>query len=137
MQRILRPCFTLGLLLAACGPGQPAPTVATPTAARAPTQVRAIPTAENARASILSVQGARPGGQASVTVQTTPEALCRAQYTEPLGLIVNAPGLGMNTSDDEGKVTFVWPIRSESRLGPGKLRVNCNGAEATADVPIG
>lgn len=126
-----------GLCTAACSPTTaPATPSATVAAARTP-QPRAIPTADNARVRIVSVLGARPGGEASATLETTPEALCRAQYAEPQGLIVNTPSLSTQIADNDGKVTYRWPIRPESRTGPGKLRVNCNGAEATADVPIG
>jgi hypothetical protein len=34
---------------------------------------------------IISIAGARPGGYATVTAQTTPEALCSISYTTPAG----------------------------------------------------
>jgi len=128
----------MGLLAAACSPAAPAPTATvTTTGPRVPAQQSAIPTADNARVRIVAVQGASPGGRASATLETTPEALCRAQYTEPQGLVMNVPELSTQIADEDGKSTYTWSIRAESRTGPGRLRVNCNGAEATADVPIG
>lgn len=139
MPRLFTTAFLAGTLLAACAPAN-APSPTPPTAAtrtQPVTQPRAIPTADNARVRIVSVQGAKPGSEAMATLETTPEALCRAQYAEPQGLIISTPSLTTQIADNEGKVTYTWPIRPDSRTGAGKLRVNCNGAEATADVPIG
>ncbi|GEM_PF-4766163 len=96
-----------------------------------------LPKQPEARVEIVQVQGAALGGIASVTAKTTPEAMCSILYQTPNGLLATADTLFMHPADEQGSVSWRWVISRDSRTGAGRVKVNCNGAEATADLPIG
>jgi hypothetical protein len=129
--------LALALGLAACGPAAPAPATPTPSRTQTPRNLSDLPKQPDARVEIVATEGTAPGGVATVRARTTPEALCAIQYTEPRGLIIVDPALSSRPADTEGAISWRWTIRPESRTGPGKVKVSCNGAEATAEVPIG
>ncbi len=132
---LLVPLALIALAVGCSGkaPGTPVPT----RTATGPRTIDALPKQPDARVEIALVQGAAPGGIASVTAKTTPEAMCSIQYQVPSGLITPSDALFMHPADEQGNVSWRWVISRDSRTGAGKVRVNCNGAEATADVPIG
>jgi hypothetical protein len=84
----------------------------------------------------LEVHGASPGGFASVTVRTTPNANCSITYVNPRGATSKSAGLINQPSDSDGKVTWLWKIGPNSLLGRGSVTVTCNGASATAPIYI-
>src|SRR5439155_13262028 len=62
-----------------------------------PTPVSPLPTLPGT--AFVSVVGARPGGTASATVQTSPNATCAILYVTPTGAPSAAQGLGPKTAD--------------------------------------
>jgi hypothetical protein len=55
---------------------------------------------------ITSVAGGRPGGRASVVVQSTPGASCSITYRTPAGTTSTAQGLTVKTADPNGMVSL-------------------------------
>jgi hypothetical protein len=86
---------------------------------------------------IVSVNGASPGGYASVTVQTTPGAECSIRYVTPHGTVSRAKGLGNQNADSDGKASWTWKIGSKTEPGTGSVTVTCNGESATTAIVIG
>ena len=97
------------------------PSPITPT--RAP---EATPTVE-----FISVTGAAPGGDASVTVQTMPAATCSiASTTHP------AKELGTKSADARGRVSWSFAIPQGTKPGQHQVTVTCNGVSASAPIVI-
>jgi hypothetical protein len=95
------------------------------------------PAAQPAAAvTFVSVTGGYPGGYASVTIQATPGANCSISYTTPSGRASVAVGLGDQTADADGKVTWSWKIGNRTKPGTGRVMVTCNGQSATSDITI-
>jgi hypothetical protein len=86
---------------------------------------------------ITSIAGARPGGRASVAVQTTPGASCSIAYRTPAGTLSTAQGLGTKAADANGMVSWSWNIGPSTRPGTGTVVVTCNGASASSPIQIG
>jgi hypothetical protein len=86
---------------------------------------------------ITSVSGGRPGGRASVAVQTTPGASCSISYRTPAGTPSTAQGLGAKAADASGMVSWTWNIGPSTRPGNGTVVVTCNGASASSPIQIG
>jgi hypothetical protein len=85
-----------------------------------------------------SVNGARPGGQAAVNVQTSPNARCSLSYTTPAGTASTAQGLGPATADASGHVLWSWTIAANTQPGAGSLAVTCTpGGSTSTTIPIG
>jgi hypothetical protein len=96
-------------------------------------QSTAVP---STKITFLSVNGASPGGYASVTIQTNPGADCSIRYVTPHGTISQARGLENQSADADGKVSWNWKIGSKTEPGNGGVTVTCNGQSATADITI-
>lgn len=75
----------------------------------------------------ISVTGAAPGGTASATVQTTPNAYCTIDYYTPIGTHSTAQGLEPKNADPQGVVTWSWRIGANTTPGDGQVIVTCNG----------
>lgn len=126
-------------------PAAPPSASETPTdPAAAPTEEPAAPTSEpttppaaDSGVTFNSVTGAAPGDDASATVQTTPGTECDLEYTTPSGTPSNARGLGTETADDAGVVTWSWKIGINTDPGTGTVFVTCGAAQARADIQIG
>jgi hypothetical protein len=86
---------------------------------------------------ITSIAGARPGGRASVSVQTTPGASCSIAYRTPAGTSSTAQGLTTKTADANGTLSWTWEIGPSTRPGTGTVAVTCNGATARSPIQIG
>jgi hypothetical protein len=86
---------------------------------------------------ITSVSGGRPGGRASVSVQTTPGASCSISYRTPAGTPSTAQGLTPRVADSSGVVTWTWDIGISTRPGTGTVTVTCNGASTSSPIQIG
>ena len=84
-----------------------------------------------------SVIGARPGGVASATVQTTAGASCSISYVTPAGTKSKAQGLTTTTASADGTASWSWNIGSTTRPGTGTVTVSCGGASASAPITIG
>jgi hypothetical protein len=92
---------------------------------------------QNQGIAFLSVNGASPGHEASVTVQTTPNVDCSIRYTTPSGRASKAKGLGDKTSDADGKVSWSWLIGARTTSGTGTVTVRCGEHSATTQISIG
>jgi len=93
-------------------------------------------TDQNQPITFLAVSGARPGHEASVTVQATPNADCSITYTTPSGRASKAKGLEDKTSDAEGKVSWSWLIGGRTTSGTGTVTVRCGQHSATTQIDI-
>jgi len=82
----------------------------------------------------LAVHGATPGRAASVTVQAAPGATCTLGYRTPAGTSSTAQGLGPQTVDGSGIVTWSFLIGAATRPGTGTVTVSCGGAEERGRV---
>jgi hypothetical protein len=84
-----------------------------------------------------AIAGARPGQNASVTVQTTPGVNCSIDYVTPLGTDSVAQGLVAKTADGNGLVSWTWLIGGNTRPGTGAVTVTCNGLSVSQPIQIG
>lgn len=77
-----------------------------------------------------------PGQTASVSVRTSPGAICSIMYTTPSGTISISRDLAGKTADGAGNVSWSWTIGSNTNPGTGSVRVTCGGQTATAQIQI-
>lgn len=118
----------------------PAPPTAIPSPTPRPTAAPTLAPAKPAAAAgveFVSVVGGRPGGRASVTVQTVPKASCSISYRTPAGTRSTAQGLVPTTADANGRASWSWVIGSNTRPGTGTVTVSCGGVSASASIRIG
>lgn len=87
--------------------------------------------------SFLVVQGAAPGGQATVTVQALPGVSCSIMVLTPRGDESTAAGLNNQATDRLGRASWRWTIPASTPVGVGKVRVSCDGMSAETELPIG
>jgi hypothetical protein len=85
----------------------------------------------------ISVSGAPPGRDASVTVQTSPGARCSIVYTTPNQTVSRASGLEPRTADAGGRVSWTWLIDGNTTPGMGTVAVNCGASTVTAAITVG
>jgi hypothetical protein len=85
----------------------------------------------------VSVNGASPGGEASVTIQTTPGAECSIEYVTPHGTVSRARGLVSQTADADGEASWTWKIGTRTEPGTGSVTVTSGGASETTEIEIG
>ncbi|MFN8533822.1 MAG: thermonuclease family protein [Dehalococcoidia bacterium] len=85
----------------------------------------------------VEVAGGPPGSRASVTVQTTPGAICDLDYTTPAGTRSQASGLGAKAADGAGLARWQWNIGPSTRPGTGSVVVTCGALSASAPIEIG
>ncbi len=84
-----------------------------------------------------SVTGAAPGGTASVTIQTVPNAVCRIDYFGPMGRDrFEAGALHPDVADANGVASWSWHIAGNTPTGNGTVVVRCNGVTAQTTIPI-
>jgi hypothetical protein len=95
------------------------------------------PALKTGEIAFVSVNGANPGGYASVTVETAPGVECSIWYVTPHGTISRAKGLENQIADSDGKVTWTWKIGSKTEPGTGSVTVTSNGASVTAQIQVG
>ncbi len=113
------------------------PAVAPTEEPSAPTPEPTTPPTSDSGVTFTTVTGAAPGDDASATVQTTPGTECDLEYTTPSGTQSSARGLGRETADDSGVVTWTWKIGINTDPGTGTVFVTCGDAQAHADIQIG
>lgn len=111
-----------GTLLVACGADAASVGTAVPPATPAQTVV--------VGRVVASVQGAKPGEKASVTVAGPPNALCTIVYQTPDGKTPRPAGLEPKKTDASGHATWSWPIASNTATGIGEIQVTCDGVRA-------
>jgi hypothetical protein len=92
--------------------------------------------APNGDLTFVTVRGASPGGNASVTIHAEPGATCSIIYTTPAGTKSNASGLSSKTADAQGVVSWTWLIGPNTKPGTGTITVECNGKSASTDIVI-
>jgi hypothetical protein len=102
----------------------PAPVAATP--APAPSTSSGV--------TFTNVTGGSPGGVASVSVQTSPNASCSITYVTPHGTTSVAAGLVPESADANGNVGWSWKIGTNTIPGTGTVSVMCG--TVTTSVPI-
>jgi len=112
-------------------------TSAVPPDTSAPPPPPAPPPPSASGVTFISVIGARPGGVASATVQTSAGALCSISYVTPAGTKSKAQGLTTTTAGADGTASWSWNIGSSTRPGTGTVMVTCGGASASAPIAIG
>ncbi|MBI5301768.1 MAG: hypothetical protein HY868_06510 [Chloroflexi bacterium] len=95
----------------------------------------ATPAQTNSEVRFVSVSVVRPGGNAQVVVQTSPNALCSLMYVSTAGSFVNIPGANQK-ADGSGNVAWGWKIPSEARPGRGVVIVTCGNATAESPITI-
>jgi hypothetical protein len=137
-QAAITPAAPASVVLSAVGgvpPGPPAPVSTTPIAATATPLVN-LPPPGGTPVQFVSVMGARPGGTASVTVQTSPNAVCAIIYSAPMSGLSTAPGLTPKTADASGRVSWTWVIDIYTTPGTGTVAVTCNGVSNSANIQV-
>jgi hypothetical protein len=135
-QMILADWYTVYLTL----PADTQPTVAelAPDVATLQPTVVTRPAAQGV--SFVSVSSGRPGGRASVTIQTTPGDTCWVQYVTPAGTKSTAQGQGATVSriaDATGQASWSWLIGSSTRSGTGSVTATCTTGTVTTPITIG
>jgi hypothetical protein len=85
----------------------------------------------------VAVNGAAPGGTASVTIRTVPGSQCSILYVTPSGALRAGPGLEQAVADENGVVTWAWVIESNAQPGAGFVAVSCGQHSGRADIIIG
>jgi hypothetical protein len=87
---------------------------------------------------IVSANGARPGGTATLSAQAPPGASCSISYFTPAGTNSTAQGLVTKTAGANGSVSWSWVIGTATRPDTGSVTVSCQpGGSATASIQIG
>lgn len=117
---------------------QPA-TMPTPLPPTEPAGTAIEPPGEQA-VTFIVVTGGPPGGRASVTVQTAPDATCSIQYTTPAGTKSTAQGQGATVSratDQDGHASWSWDIGPSTRPGTATVTATCSTGTATTSISIG
>jgi hypothetical protein len=82
------------------------------------------------------VNGAAPGGNPSVTVQTVARATCTIDYSGPLNRFHWNNGGNSTQAGWNGQVSWSWPIPADTPAGNGTVTVTCNRVSATAPIPV-
>jgi hypothetical protein len=77
------------------------------------------------------------GGQATCSVQTEPDALCKITVTLKSGP-AKSTGLGSMHADDKGVATWNWKVASNTSTGEWPVDVDCSlkGAKGKASGKI-
>jgi hypothetical protein len=86
--------------------------------------------------SVVAVTSAPAGGNASVTVQASPGAVCSIEFRGPEGTLVAAPGLQLPMADETGRVTWTWLVPPGTPSGAGALRITCDGAVVVVPIQV-
>ncbi len=78
-----------------------------------------------------------PGSTAKLTIRTSPDAACSIEVHYKSGLS-HAAGLGQQTANDEGLVTWRWKVGTSTTPGTWRIVVSAaaNGEEASIQVPL-
>ena len=132
--------FLLGaaLILVDCSAAARVPPTTVPSVSSRPTETTAAETRAGPAPSFVSIVGARPGQTADVTIQTQAGTACSIVYFNPAGKLGMEDGLNQDqVADATGRATWSWTIEPTTPTGKGSLRVRCNAADSTADIPIG
>lgn len=77
----------------------------------------------------------RRGDIASITIQTTPGANCSISVLYKSGPS-SAAGLGPQTADASGDITWTWKVGSKTTPGTWSIRINCNQGGNTSNISV-
>jgi|GEM_PF-469970 len=102
-----------------------------------PTPTSVAPPSSSTTLRFISVQGAAPGGEASVTVQNSAGMSCSIAYVTPAGTTSTAQGLEAKNTDADGLASWTWRIGGGTNPGVGTVTVTCGGESASATITIG
>lgn len=83
------------------------------------------------------VKGAPPGQTANVMIQTTPNTACALKFKGPDNGESTADGLGLKTTDAQGRAYWEWKIDPQSPAGTGTATATCNGDSVSVPVRVG
>ena len=89
----------------------------------------AVAATVSAGLTFLEVNGAPPGGTASVVVKTFANSSCTLRYSTPSGIPSEVEGLGPATADGDGIVRWEWVIGPSTKPGQGRVDVMCGDAQ--------
>jgi hypothetical protein len=78
----------------------------------------------------------KKGADASLIIQTAPNAGCFLTYVEPSGVVSTAEGLGKKIADGTGLCRWDWKISPTTSAGTGRLSVAAKGPAASFDIVI-
>ncbi len=76
------------------------------------------------------------GGDAILHLKTTPNQSCTLDYVAPAGTPNSSAGLGSQTADKNGTISWIWTIAGNAATGAWKLKVTCGTQTATADIQV-
>lgn len=89
--------------------------------------------AESASVQMLS-SPVKPGAPVSLTVRTNPVSTCTAGVLYDDKVPSHAAGLGAQTADDYGMVSWSWTIEPTAPLGTWPVTVTCVSGKKSAIV---
>lgn len=113
----------------------PAPTGASP-AAPAATAAPAPAAAPGGVRITAAPASVAPGQTAGLSAQASPGASCSLDVVLPSGRHSTAAGLGAQTADAGGGLTWTWRIGSTTGAGTATATVTCPGGSASATFQI-
>jgi LysM repeat protein len=76
------------------------------------------------------------GGNASVTIETSPGVTCTLDYVTPHGTVSIAQGLGTKMADANGECSWIWKIGTNTLPGIGTLTITANGVTQSFDIVV-
>jgi len=78
----------------------------------------------------------KKGADATLIIQTAPNAGCFLTYVEPNGVVSTAEGLGKKIADASGFCRWDWKISASTAAGTGRLSVAAKGPAASFDIVV-
>lgn len=76
------------------------------------------------------------GGDANLSILTTPGLACHISYTTPSGNLSEADGLGTTIADNNGRCGWVWRIGFNTAPGTGSVLVTAGEYSQTWEIMI-
>ena len=97
----------------------------------------ATPTARltNAGLEFVSVSTAAPGGDAQVTIKTSPGRICSLGYISTSGMYLEPPR-NLQRADVAGGITWVWKFPADALPGQGRVIVICGQTSVESSITI-
>jgi hypothetical protein len=76
------------------------------------------------------------GKDATITIQTQPNASCNFSYTLPNATTAAADATGQKTADGTGQVIWTFRVPSTSPIGDGSISITCAGQTTTSKLIV-
>ena len=76
------------------------------------------------------------GGDAHLSIQSSPGATCFLRYITPKGSVSGAEGLGESEADQDGVCEWKWNIGPNTEPGTGILRVTMGDGPQNIEIQI-